>query len=251
MKIWVDDALVESSSDFICSDGWPVGSGLFETIRTENLRPQLLSRHMRRVLLSARELSVALPGEDQILNAVDRLLASEPHPLGRLRLSFSTNHFIATHEPYKDEQSSMKVRTYHSERQRSSRQHKTFPYSDNLELLSLAKGEGLDEFVCIDNLDHVTEGAVSNVAFRIAGSWVTSPITSGILPGVIRALAIEKCDVVVREIREKDLMGCDGAIAMSSLKIALPISALDQRPLLIDGDTERLCLKLRELARTL
>ena len=251
MKIWVDDALVESSSDFICSDGWPVGSGLFETIRTENLRPQLLSRHMRRVLLSARELSVALPGEDQILKAVDCLLSAESHPVGRLRLSFSKRHFIATHELYKDEQSSMKVRTHQIDSQRSSRQHKTFPYSDNLELLSLAKREGFDEFICIDNVDRVTEGAVSNVAFRIAGSWVTSPITSGILPGVIRALAIEKCDVLVREIREKDLLGCDGAIAMSSLKIALPISALDQRPLLIDGDTEQLCLKLRELARTL
>lgn len=251
MKIWVDDALVDSSSDFICSDGWPVGSGLFETIRTENLRPQLLSRHMRRVLLSARELSVALPGEDQILDAVDCLLSAESHPVGRLRLSFSKRHFIATHELYKDEQSSMTVRTHHIDSQRSSRQHKTFPYSDNLELLSLAKREGFDEFICIDNVDRVTEGAVSNVAFRIAGSWVTSPITSGILPGVIRALAIEKCDVLVREIREKDLLGCDGAIAMSSLKIALPISALDQRPLLIDGDTEQLCLKLRELARTL
>ena len=54
MKIWVDDALLESSLEFVTSDGWPVGAGLFETIRTENLRPQLLSRHMRLVLLSAR-----------------------------------------------------------------------------------------------------------------------------------------------------------------------------------------------------
>ena len=251
MKIWVDDALVESSPKFISADGWPVGSGVFETIRTESLRPQLLSRHMRRVLLSARELSLSLPGEDHILDAIDQLLAAEPHPIGRLRLSFSTCHFIATHELYKDEQNAMKVRTHHIDRQASSRKHKTFPYSDNLQLLSQAKSEGFDEVIVIDSLGRVTEGAVSNFAFRIKGEWITPPITSGILPGVIRALAIERCDVVVRDIYERDLGDCEGAFAMSSLKIAGPVHSLNEKALSINNDTEQICSKLRELARTL
>jgi branched-subunit amino acid aminotransferase/4-amino-4-deoxychorismate lyase len=97
----------------------------------------------------------------------------------------------------------------------------------------------------------VTEGAVSNIALQIAGQWITPPITSGILPGVIRALAIERCDFLVREISEKDLMSCEGAIAMSSLKLALPIASIDARPLEINDDSQLMCLKLRELARTL
>ena len=251
MKIWVDDALVESSREFISADGWPIGSGLFETIRTESLRPQLLSRHMRRVLLSARELTLSLPGENHILDAIDQLLSAEPHPIGRLRLSFSTSHFIATHELYKDEQNAMKVATHHIDRQASSRKHKTFPYSDNLQLLSQAKSEGFDEVIVIDSLGRVTEGAVSNFAFRIKGEWITPPITSGILPGVIRALAIEKCDVAVREVTEPDLGDCDAAFAMSSLKIAGPVHSLNQKTLAINNDTEQICSKLRELARTL
>ena len=251
MKIWVDDALVESSPKFISADGWPVGSGVFETIRTESLRPQLLSRHMRRVLLSAHELSLSLPGEDHILDAIDQLLAAEPHPIGRLRLSFSTSHFIATHELYKDVQNAMKVRTHHIDSQASSRKHKTFPYSDNLQLLSQAKSEGFDEVIVIDSLGRVTEGAVSNFAFRIKGEWITPPITSGILPGVIRALAIERCDVVVRDIYERDLGDCEGAFAMSSLKIAGPVHSLNEKALSINNDTEQICSKLRELARTL
>ena len=251
MKIWVDDALVESSREFISADGWPVGSGVFETIRTESLRPQLLSRHMRRVLLSARELSLSLPGEDHILDAIDQLLSAEPHPIGRLRLSFSTSHFIATHELYKDVQNAMKVRTHHIDSQASSRKHKTFPYSDNLQLLSQAKSEGFDEVIVIDSLGRVTEGAVSNFAFRIKGEWITPPITSGILPGVIRALAIERCDVVVRDIYERDLGDYEGAFAMSSLKIAGPVHSLNEKALSINNDTEQICAKLRELARTL
>ena len=251
MKIWVDDALVESSPKFISADGWPVGSGVFETIRTESLRPQLLSRHMRRVLLSAHELSLSLPGEDHILDAIDQLLSAEPHPIGRLRLSFSTSHFIATHELYKDVQNAMKVRTHHIDSQASSRKHKTFPYSDNLQLLSQAKSEGFDEVIVIDSLGRVTEGAVSNFAFRIKGEWITPPITSGILPGVIRALAIERCDVVVRDIYERDLGDCEGAFAMSSLKIAGPVHSLNEKALSINNDTEQICSKLRELGRTL
>jgi branched-subunit amino acid aminotransferase/4-amino-4-deoxychorismate lyase len=57
--------------------------------------------------------------------------------------------------------------------------------------------------------------------------------------------------VAVRDITEGDLATCDAAIAMSSLKIALPITSLNGNPLAIDGDTDQICLELRELARTL
>jgi hypothetical protein len=133
----------------------------------------------------------------------------------------------------------------------SERQHKVFPYTHHLDLLAKATEQGVDEFICVDELGRVTEGAVSNIALRIGGQWITPPITSGILPGVIRALAIERCDFLVREISEKDLMSCNAAIAMSSLKIALPIASIDARPIKVDSDSEQMCLKLRELARTL
>jgi branched-chain amino acid aminotransferase len=251
MKIWVDNALIESSPNFVGADGWPIGEGVFETIRTEQSRPQLLSRHMRRVLLSARELSISLPNEDQVLDAVDRLLAAESYPLGRLRLSFSNEHFIATHERYLDSRTQMRVQSQRLSPTSSSRKHKTFPYSHNLELLEVAKSRGMDEFLLIDSLGRVTEGAVSNFAFRISGIWMTPPITAGILPGVVRAIAISHCGAAVRDITESDLVTCDAAIAMSSLKIALPIASLNGDSLAIDDDTDQICLKLRELARTL
>jgi branched-chain amino acid aminotransferase len=251
MRIWVDKALIESSADFIGADGWPVGAGVFETIRTEESHPQLLSRHMRRVLLSARHLGISLPNEDHVLDAIEHLISAEPHPVGRLRLSFSSDRFVATHEAYLARSSRLVVGIHRTSGSSSERQHKVFPYTHHLDLLATATEQGVDEFICIDELGRVTEGAVSNVALRIAGQWITPPITSGILPGVIRALAIERCDFLVREISESDLMSCDGAVAMSSLKIALPITSIDASPIEIDSDSEQLCLKLRELARTL
>ncbi len=251
VKIWVDHALTDETEQYLGANGWPLGSGIFETVRTEDSRPQLLSRHMRRVLLSARHLGLSLPNEDHILDAIEHVISAEPHPVGRLRLSFSPDRFVATHEAYLSKTSHLVVGIYRTSGSTSERQHKVFPYTHHLDLLAKATAQGVDEFICIDELGRVTEGAVSNVALRIAGQWITPPITSGILPGVIRALAIERCDFLVREISENDLMSCDGAIAMSSLKIALPIASLNGNPLAVGDDTDQICLKLRELARTL
>lgn len=251
VKIWVDSALTEKTTEYLGADGWPLGSGLFETLRTENSRPQLLSRHMRRVLLSARHLGISLPGEEQILDAVESLLNTQPLPVGRLRLAFSMNRFVATHDPYLAQKDKLIVGIHRTSGSSSMRQHKVFPYTKHLNLLAAATAEGVDEFICIDKLGRVTEGAVSNLALRVGGSWITPPITAGILPGVIRALAVERCDVLVREISESDLLRCDGAIAMSSLKIVLPISSISSRAIEIDRDTEQICSKLHELARTL
>jgi branched-chain amino acid aminotransferase len=251
VKIWVDHALTDETAQYLGADGWPLGSGIFETVRTENSRPQLLSRHMRRVLLSARHLGLTLPSEDQILDAIEHLISAVPHPVGRLRLSFSQDHFVATHEAYLSKGGHLVVGIHRTSGSSSERQHKVFPYTHHLHLLAKATEQGVDEFICVDELGRVTEGAVSNVAFRIGGQWITPPITSGILPGVIRALAIERCEFLVREISEKDLMSCNGAIAMSSLKIALPIASIDARPIKVDSDSEQMCLELRELARTL
>ena len=251
MKIWVDQALTGETAQHLRADGWPLGSGIFETVRTENSRPQLLSRHMRRVLLSGRHFGLSLPNEDHILDAIEQLISAEPHPVGRLRLSFSSDHFVATHEAYRAKDSHLVVGIHRTSGSSSERQHKVFPYTHHLDLLEKATAQEVDEFICVDELGRVTEGAVSNIALRIGGQWITPPITAGILPGVIRALAIERCDFLVREISEKDLTSCDGAMAMSSLKIALPIASIDGRPLEVDSDSEQMCLKLRELARTL
>ncbi len=89
MKIWVDNQLVEESSEYLDASKWPLGTGLFETLRTENGSVQLLARHMRRVIASARERAIRIPDEDLISQAIEELLGATPHDVGRLRLSFS------------------------------------------------------------------------------------------------------------------------------------------------------------------
>jgi len=248
MKIWVNRQLVEDSSEYLDDKNWPLGTGLFETIRTENGSVQFLARHMRRVIASARECAIPIPDEDMISSAIDELLSATPHAIGKLRLSFSSDRFIATHEIYTPDINPSKLMVSQSLSSTVGRQHKAFPYSSRLELLQDAIAAGFDEVIVIDQEDRVREGAVSNFAFRIQGQWRTPPITAGILPGVIRAVAVEKCGVVVKDLSRADVTSCEAAIVLSSLKIALPVASIDERSLAIDSDVSDICSKLRQLA---
>lgn len=206
---------------------------------------------MRRAIASARELNLSIPDEDLISEAIHELLKARPQVVGRLRLSFSNQRFIATHESYETSESPYSIIVSKGLNSTVGRQHKVFPYTSRLSLLQEAKDLGSDEVIILDSNDRVCEGAVSNYAFRIQDQWMTPPITSGILPGVIRALAIERCEVVVRDLSRSDIASCQSAIALSSLKIASPITSIDGRILAIDSDVSDICSKLRLLASTL
>ena len=248
MKIWVDRQLVDDSSAYLDDKNWPLGTGLFETLRTENGSVQFLARHMRRVIASARVLEIHVPNEDLIAQAIDELLVVTPHDVGRLRLSFSSERFIATHESYVSDNNPFKVIVSQELSSTVGRQYKVFPYSGRLDLLNEATAAGCDELIQVDQDGRVCEGAVSNFAFRIHGQWRTPPITAGILPGVIRAVAVEKCGVVVKDLSRADLISCEAAIVMSSLKIAIPVTSIDGRSLVIDSDVSDICSKLRQFA---
>ena len=250
MKFWVNSGLVEDSSGYLDANNWPLGTGLFETLRTESGSVQLLSRHMRRVISSARELSIPIPNEDVISQAIGQLLVATPHELGKLRLSFSIERFMATHEKYVDDNVSFTVMLGQNVGMPSGRQHKVFPYEARMDLLQSAIAVGCDEVILMDAEERVLEGAVSNFAFRIDGQWRTTPITSGILPGVLRAVAIEEFGVVVKDLTRADVSRCEAAIVMSSLKIARPVASIDGRTLAIDSDVSDICSKLRQFATT-
>jgi branched-chain amino acid aminotransferase len=118
-----------------------------------------------------------------------------------------------------------------------------------LDLLARARAQGFDEIICVNSDAEVTEGAVSTFLFRIDGKWVTTPLSSGVLPGVQRGIAIERCGVGVQLLKRIDLALVDAAFVISSLKIALSVSEIDGLPMKIDADCAALEADIR--AKTL
>ena len=216
--------------------GFPKAAGIFETIKTVNGAPIALGRHMRRALESAIELGITLPSEEFIRTEIIRVTTENLHEIGRLRLCFGQNLFHLSHDAYSEQTEPARLNFY--SQTVIGTVHKTFPYDYRFSLIEAANDEGYHDSVLFNQKNEVTETAVANLVFLIFGEWVTPPISSGILPGVVRAIAIENCGVKVRPIHVSEIPEVESGFMLSSLRIAQPISHIGDMKLKI-GDASR------------
>ena len=238
---WKNGELLTFESAGLDSNGWPTGSGIFETIKTVDGVPWAFSRHMRRALTSARRLNQPFPAEESIRNAASIVIATNEFTSGRLRIHFSSHgDLIMTHQFYHPSSSPANLMIRQSDRNSTLLIDKRYPYTFNLELLDEAKAAGFDDFLLINQADEVTESAVSNLLFQIGSDWVTPPLSSGVLPGIVRGILIEKAGVLVRKIRSSDLSEVRAGFLLSSLKIAQPIGRINEQIMQISGESEQM-----------
>ncbi len=217
--------------DSDCDDkGWMSGIGVFETIKTVENKPWALSRHMRRAVSAARQKGFRIPSEDVIRTAVEQLCQIEKHENGLLRLSFGDNgNWSAVHLAHVPLTHAAKLITFEEKIVNPGQPVKSFPYDHRLLILETIKNLGADEAIVCNEAGKVSEGAVTNLLLRIDDKWVTPPISDGVLPGVMRALVIEYCGVLVRSIDSSEIPRVQSAFLLSSLRIAQPVTSIDGR----------------------
>lgn len=219
---------------------FPDGEGFFETIQTHNQRPVALSAHLGRARSSAQRLGVILPPDAEISGLVLKALDSGlPTEFGRLRIVFSMQGQVeVTHEKYEMWGTPAKVCfvTDPIEQNPHTIGIKSLPYTAHLSLLTTARDRGCDEVIRIDSEGRVSEGAVSNVVFRINGQWMTPSLTSGCLPGIVREICIAELGVLEAVLLKEDIERADAGFLLSSLKFAQPISHIGDRKLEIVRD---------------
>jgi branched-chain amino acid aminotransferase len=237
MKVILNGALVDLSDSLSDEKGWMKGSGVFETIKTVDNKPWALSRHMRRAVSSAQRLGIAIPTEDYVRDSVERLLEHERFEEGVLRLSFSSDgNWSAAHISYEGWSNGAHVVTYKKQVPTIKQPIKSFPYDHRTNIFSEVKAQGADEAIVLNEQGQVSEGSVTNLLFLLDGDWITPPISDGVLPGVMRALVIEYCGVLVRSISASDLPSVQSGFLLSSLRIAQPIASIDGRELIQSPD---------------
>ena len=220
------------------SYGFPLTSGIFETIKTIDGKPIALARHMRRAINSALELGITLPDEESIRVQLAEVLSAQKFSTGRLRLCFADGLFHISLDEYEELQSPSNLNFY-SETV-TGLIHKKFPYDHRFAIIKSARDEGFDDSILFNAKNEITETAVSNLVFRIDGAWVTSPITSGVLPGIVRAVAIEECGVSVRPIHISEVPEIQSGFLVSSLRIAQPIAFIGDMKLEIGQSSREL-----------
>lgn len=225
------------------SYGFPMASGIFETIKTVDGAPIALARHMRRVITSAKELNISIPDEENIRLELSQVLSAQKYPVGRLRLSFANNLFHISHAEYEELENPSRV-NFFSETVPGSI-HKRFPYNDRFAILDAARDEGFDDSILFNAKNEITETAVANLVFLINGAWVTPPISAGLLPGVVRAVAIEECGIGVRAIHISEVPEIQSGFMLSSLRIAQPIAFIGDMKIEIGESSRELEAQIR------
>jgi len=216
-------------------DQWATGEGIFETIRVEDNKVFALHRHHCRALEAAAKLGIEIPSEEFVAAESYQVIQSEDFKLGRLRWHFNrTGDFTISYVQYADPTSAAKLMIFDERLNDYQVKNKEFPYK-NLELFELARSKNFDDGIMVRSDGQVAETATASLLLRISNNWVTPPLSSGILNGVVRALVLEAGLAQVSRIDIRDLESVESGLLLTSLRNAQNIAAIAGRDLTIDN----------------
>ncbi|MDP1710957.1 MAG: aminotransferase class IV [Candidatus Nanopelagicaceae bacterium] len=218
---------------------FPEGNGIFETLKTVKGEPFALGRHIARAKRSARILGIPIPTEYDIRISVEDLLksGSEIPDVGRLRMTFTNSgEFELLHEnlhPWSNPARLVLLdRPVDETSPRSG--FKMLPFSGNVACLALARSEGFDDGIRLNQRGEICESSVANLLLLINHQWVTPELASGCLPGITRQLSLEWFEIRERTVSADELEKVESIFLLSSLKELQPVAVLGDRKLKID-----------------
>ena len=237
--------------------GLQLADGLFETVLIESGEPRLLEEHLQRWSISANLLGMAPPPERSHLQPLIEE-ATQRCGLQRqsavLRLNWSRgesgrrgidvpepaqHRFWMTLESGAPTFSAVTAIICQQERRNADSlisRCKTFAYSQAVLARREATLQGCDDALLLNTRGQLCCGTVANLMVRRNGSWLTPPLSSGCLPGVMRGRALTLGLVKEAELGS-DLNPDDEAVLINSLSCR-PVIALNGLPRTL-ADTER------------
>ncbi len=214
--LWLDGRLQATAEARIspADRGFTLADGVFETILVRDGRPAHLARHLRRLRDASGRLGLPVPATDAAIaqavaatcagNAVGdgsarvtltrgpapRGLAPPEHPAPTLLVTAAAgappDHALAA------------VTVLGTRRNEFSPLSaiKSLNYGDSLLARGEAVARGADEGVLLNTAGRIAECAAANLVLLSGGRLLTPPVRDGALPGIMRALLIERCGVV-------------------------------------------------------
>ncbi len=256
MSCWLNGALRPADRAAIDPGdrGFTLGDGLFETMRVADGRPTHLGRHLLRLRAGAALLRIAVPWDDDALEAgllatIDseavrdgsaRLTVSRgPAPRGVLPLPPDRPTGLITAAPAAPAApgapTSGPVRailcttTRRNEFSPLSR-IKSLNYLDGVLARMEAERAGAGDALLFNTRGLLAEASAANLFVLQGGRLSTPPVADGALPGIRRALLIEGCAAVELSLLPDALFGADAVFLSSSLGLRA-VATLDDRTL--------------------
>ena len=219
-----------AKAEFVTSLGPEVG--LFETMRMEHGVIFRWEMHRRRLAESARILGI--PIDMNVVDALVGRLAESCSGQGalRLRLSADPNGRVDLRSEPLKALSSTAVFWAHQllPRARMSAQdplllHKVTRREAYDQAWQRAESLGGFDAIFTNDNGEVTEGGRSNIFIKKEGVWLTPPLSSGLLPGIMRAELLASKDWNAKEsvIYPADVKGAQEIVVCNSLRGAIEV----------------------------
>ncbi|MDJ0346335.1 aminodeoxychorismate lyase [Streptomyces sp. H10-C2] len=208
MRIWVDGSLRNAgdATVSVLDHGLTVGDGVFETLKSVEGKAFAITRHLDRLTRSARGLGLAEPDLDEVRRGCDAVLAANPLPLGRLRITYTGGPsplgsdrgdarptlIIALGEAAVRPDTTAVVTVPWTRNERGALTGlKTTSYGENVVALARAHAQGASEAIFGNTVGRLCEGTGSNIFVVLGGRLLTPPLASGCLAGITRELVAE------------------------------------------------------------
>ena len=225
-------------------DTWATGTGIFETLRVEDGKVFALHRHHCRAKETAEKLGFEIPTEEFVAKESYEVIQADDFSLGRLRWHFDKNgEFTISYVAFEQPKSAARLNFHDQRSENYEIRNKEFPYK-NLEILKEAKNAGFDDSIILSSDGQLTETSMATLLLKIEHSWVTPPLSSGILNGVVRALVLEAGLAQVRKITEQEIEKIQSGLLLTSLRNAQNIAEIAGQKLDIDAEK---CVEIHKL----
>jgi branched-subunit amino acid aminotransferase/4-amino-4-deoxychorismate lyase len=238
------------------------GVGFFETLWVTGGRVVFFEEHLARLRTSCRLLRVPAPSPSRVRAAVREALRAGgrvgEHGLRWSYLAAGRDldeprswKFFAMLFPIPPEilrkRKGVRAIVLPPDWRRTTPRWKTIDYRTSIAGSRLAKRQAAEEGIFVDEKGRVLEGTMTNV-FSISGSLaLTSPVSAGILPGVVRGWVIRNARRAGLRVEERPFPRArlrEGAFLTSSLTGIAALRTLDGKPCRPPGEAFS---RLREL----
>ncbi|GAB0119352.1 aminotransferase class IV [Acidisoma sp. 7E03] len=250
MRVWLNGALLSAAEARIdpADRGFTLGDGLFETMRVAGGAPRHLTRHLVRLRRGCALLDLPCPyGDDALSDAMAVLFAAEARQEGVLRLTLSRGVMARGVLPQGEARPTILItarplppplppaRLIVAETTRRNEQSplsriKSLNYLDAILARQEAAARGADDAVMLNTQGMVAEATAANLFMMRDGRIVTPRIEDGALPGIARALILERIAVEERPVSRADLQRAEALFLSNSLGVRA-VAEIDGRAL--------------------
>jgi branched-subunit amino acid aminotransferase/4-amino-4-deoxychorismate lyase len=249
--IWCNGSYYEGPLAVSPSDrGLTHGLGVFETLLALEGQPVALDLHLARMRAGAERLGLdgGKLGEAEISTAMSGLLerAGLAKGRGRVRLALSAGAgdlrrleggsdallwmTVAVCPPPPESMALVTAGFPRNERSPLSG-IKCASYAENLIALDEARRAGADEALFYNTRGELCEAATANVFLVCAGEVLTPPLSSGCLPGTMRARVMARIAVKELPLTAADLPAAEEIFVTSATRGVVPVVRVDGRVL--------------------